>query len=391
MTWMPLRRSGEGSGVGRTHKGKGLSAPGTPPRATPRRPSGRPWRRAPAPAVAPASSQAVDRAQVVAAADRRAVQAGRAPQRGEVDIREADQIERVRRAARSGGPRRRRRRRCRRRSASAGPAARPSRTRAAPSSRRRRPSAATVRRSGRATAAPMARRQAEPDRLERLREHEAARVRHPQVHRRVAHEVPGVDRDRPLRWAAGVQRGRQRARVDLCARRRRRRTGGRCQAPAGSARRAAGLRQPDPDTPRRSSSASSARAASAASPTTATSTRWCAPMASVSWSTWMTVAVGREQPAVARRPHVQRRADAQHDVGLRDQARPRSARRSRPRCRAPTGCPANSPLATADVASSAPSRSPGAPGPRAHRPARRRARPRSADAGLGPARRQPRR
>ena len=61
---------------------------------------------------------------------------------------------------------------------------------------------------------PDGRGQAEPDRLERLGEAEARLVGDRQVHARVAHEVPGVDRHGPLRGQQVIERDGQRARID---------------------------------------------------------------------------------------------------------------------------------------------------------------------------------
>ena len=60
-----------------------------------------------------------------------------------------------------------------------------------------------------------ARGRARGRRLERLREDEAVRVGHAQVHRREAHEVPGVDGDGALVREQRVERDRQRARVEV--------------------------------------------------------------------------------------------------------------------------------------------------------------------------------
>ena len=60
--------------------------------------------------------------------------------------------------------------------------------------------------------------EAESDRLERVREHEAALVRHCQVHRRVAAEVAGVGDHRALGREQVVERDRERARVDVLGR-----------------------------------------------------------------------------------------------------------------------------------------------------------------------------
>ena len=85
------------------------------------------------------------------------------------------------------------------------------------------------------------------------------------------------------------------------------------------------------------------------------SSRW-APSASAVSSTCTTVAPGGDQRAVAHRPHVEGAAPADDQVGVADQLGSARATRSRPRPRATTGGRANSPLATADSASSAPER-----------------------------------
>ena len=56
--------------------------------------------------------------------------------------------------------------------------------------------------------------QAEADRLERLREHEAGRIGDAQVHRREAHEVAGVDGDGAVVRQQRVEGDRERPRVD---------------------------------------------------------------------------------------------------------------------------------------------------------------------------------
>ena len=203
--------------------------------------------------------------------------------------------------------------------------------------------------------------QPQPDRLKRLGEDEALRVRHPQVHRRVAHEVAGVDGHGPLGRQQVVERSRQRARIDRASPCRRPRTASPARCRRGCARRSAGClanRRPSGDARHAVSSASSAaRRLADIADDGHDRTRWWAPIASASWSIWITVARRAEQPAVARRPHVQRRP-------RRPARRPPAAISSAaageakpPEMPSAHGLPANRPLATADVASSAPSMS----------------------------------
>ena len=219
---------------------------------------------------------------------------------------------------------------------------------------------------------PDRRGQAEPDRLERLREAEARLVGNGQEHARVAHEVTRIDRHGPLRGQQVVQRDGQRARVDplpvALVRVR--------HVPPASLAGDPGphLRRPVPasapgDPP---SASATARAVSATSPGTPRCTGRCVPIAAGSSSTWTSVACGgislpcRVVHMFSEQPQPTMTSASPISSAASGVANPPLTSRFH-------GLPRNRPLATAEVASSAPhasaSRSSSAARPRAPRPA----------------------
>ena len=127
-------------------------------------------------------------------------------------------------------------------------------------------------------------------------------------------------------------------------------------APAAISRgRAPACAGPGASAPRASSATTSAAAVSRASPTTPRSTGRCAPIASSSRSTWITVAPGaisapwRVVHGSAPRRTRSRRRPRRAAAAPSGEAKP-------PEMPTANGSPANSPLATAEVASTAPGR-----------------------------------
>ena len=172
-------------------------------------------------------------------------------------------------------------------------------------------------RDGRADRAP----EAEADRLEAVREDPVARVLDVEEHGRPAGEVPRVDRPRSSPAAAG-RRARSTASSGRCNLLGPRRLEG-LVAPAagGDLRPTSSVRNPVALTPRAASSASSARATAPASPTIAeVGAAVRADRAGLHIDLHQTRA-GRDELAVARGPVIQRRAEREHDVGLRQELR----------------------------------------------------------------------
>ena len=145
-------------------------------------------------------------------------------------------------------------------------------------------------------------------------------VGHAQVHRRLAHEVRRSRRRRSAR-AGSIASSAMRARAGRAVAATSSYGSSRQRPPAISAASAARVRRVARRAARRAPRAAPRRSR-AASPTTPRSTGRCAPIASSSRSTWITVRP-RDQRAVAGRPHVQRGAERDHDVGLADQPRRR--------------------------------------------------------------------